>query len=887
MIGQLEKINTTAVITYIKDCQELNPLNTEYGGFYSSISENLVASLLNTHNALTTLSLLGSQNSVNKTALLDFLSNCEEPLGSGIFDTRLSMSADEWVLGTATAIQILTLLGEMNLYNTSNGRNFILANQYPNGGWGRGDQLHDFHNSPDETWYAVQGLGLTGGLASSQNNLNRYLCDCNTGWGGATEPISFGDLLTSAHIISALNQVDALSAIDITAFLNYLQFCWSTPQTSFTAHQRPPGMGTDTDTPTPGRLIIESGTFGPLYHHTYAILSKILRLSGDPWTTRNLQIRQEIEASQTFQSGYAGMFGLHHLYIGRETDFTFRFDTTCWSLLAHEGLGGTPADLINATSALEYLLSCLQENSTHQYFHDSLHTIPIPEPWRVADGYLTETWLGLQALAYLDPNCVRINGQRIANYTSQFLTGNASLITTYYAVEILYLLAEMGLEPSALSLINREFFQSFLTDRFTYQGLIQDPSLPSGRYIPYLMDLGLKLTNRLKLLPFLDCNPLLNISNVDYPQGRLAVADPIFFNATISELRWNLQLSNITVTAIIFDTSYSNSCDSVHPETWNIKETIPATAAALGPHNLTLVAISPGAIPAVICYTKICEVWGNISLDAIYQPGLEVPHSIPLNCTFQMFLSGAVGSEGQLTNGNISIVIGESLPIFYPSYQGMGWYSCLIPTDQLEAITHVLAINASAPYCLSLQTTDLLNITVTATIMPTITLYVDPLEIDNAVFSPVITIKVYLTYSNGTHTQGIAADLSFELRAENSNLLLGFTFGTDNLGFCRFEIETPSPGIYTLHVEFSGQQQFRPCSSYTPLIVRTPQNPLNTLFSPLFLASLAFLSIGVIFGCSLFFLRRRRVFQIQDQFSPRRQRRTQPSGPSSEGDSAG
>jgi hypothetical protein len=401
------------------------------------------------------------------------------------------------------------------------------------------------------------------------------------------------------------------------------------------------------------------------------------------------------------------------------------------------------------------------------------------------------------------------------------------------------------------------------------------------------VDLGLKLANRLKLLAFLDCNPILNISNVNYPKGKFAVADPVSFSATISELRWKLQLTNITVTAIIFDSSFSNSCDPAHPGTWNLNQIIPTKATALGLHNLTLVARSPGAIPAFICYTEICEVWGNISLHAIYQPGLEVPQSIPLNCSYQLSITGAVGFESHLTNGNISVTISEYPAIFYPSYQGMGWYSCLIPTDQLDAITQVLSINASVPYCQSVHTTDLLNITVIATISPTITLNVDPLEIDDAFLSPIITIEVYLTYTNGTHTLGIPADLTFELRTENSNLIYGFGIITDNLGFCHFEIETPSPGIYTLRVEFSGHQQFRPCSRFTPLIVRTPTNPLSAFFSPLLLASLAFLSFGVLIGCSLFILRRKRVLRIQGQFSPRHQRRAQPIELPTNNDSTG
>jgi prenyltransferase beta subunit len=886
-IGQLSKVNTSAVIAFVENCQELDPVSTEYGGFYSTTSGGLVANLINAQDALAVLTQQGAQNSINVTALLAFLRNCEEPIGSGIFDSRLSMSSDEWVLGTANAIQILTHLDEMALFNTSNGRSFILANQFPNGGWGRGDKQHDFHNSPDETWHAVQGLVLTGGLGSSQDSLTIYLRDCCTGWGGATEPISFGDFLTSAQILSALNQVNALSAVNTTAFLDYLKYCWSSPQTSFTAHQHPPGVGVDTDTPTPDRMAIEVGTFGPLYHYTYASLSQILQLTGDPWSTRNLQIRQEIETSQTFEPGYVGMFGLHHLYIGRESDFTFRFDTTCWSLLAHEQLGGKPENLLNATSALGYLLSCLHGNGTHQYFHDAIHRIPLPEPWRVAEGFLAETWLGLQALVYLDPTCIGIDGQQIATYASQFLTNNTTLITAYYATEILYLLAEIGLYPSAPTLINQNYFKSFLVDRFTYQGIFHDSNLPSGKWLPYLVDLGLKFTNRLKILPLLDCNPILNLSYVNYPTGTLTVGEPVSFAATISELRWQIQLTDITVTANIFDTSYSNSCDPIHPGTWNLQQIIPVKATALGMQNLTLVAIAPGAIPSFLQYTEICEVWGNISLHARYLPGLEVPRSIPLNCSFQLFLAGSLGPESLLTNGNISITV-EAYPIiFYPTHKGMGWYSCLILTDHLDAITHVLSINASVPYCLSAHTTDLLNITVPATITPNITLNVDPLEIDDALFSPVITIDVSLTFTNGTQTQGIAADLTFKLRAENSTLILSFGFVTDNLGFCHLEIETPSPGIYILRVEFSGQGQFRPCSKFTPLIVRTPSNPMSTLFSPLVLASLAFLSIGVILGCSVFILQRKRVLRIQDLFSPKHQRREQLTDPSSDGDSAG
>ncbi|MFX0169907.1 MAG: prenyltransferase/squalene oxidase repeat-containing protein [Candidatus Hodarchaeota archaeon] len=1184
-IDQLNKINTSAVISFVSNCQELDSLSSEYGGFYSTSSGGIVASLMNVQDALIILSVLGELDSFDDTSLIGFLAGCEEPPDSGIFDVTRTMSSDYWVLGTALAIQILTVLNETSVFDISNGRAFIVANQYPNGGWGRGDAQHDFHNSPDETWFAVQGLAPTGGLGSCQDGLTQYLRDCSTGWGGATEPISFGDFLTSVQIISALNQADALSAVNITAFLEYLIYCWSSPRTSFTAHQLPPGVSADTDTPTPDRVAIEAATFGPLYHYAFAILTQILPLTGDPWSTWALQIRQEIEASQTFEPGYRGMFGLHHLYIGRESDLTFRFDTTCWDLLAHQRLGGHPGDLINATTVLEYLLSCLHGNTTHQYFYDSLHSVPLPEAWRIADGYLAETWLGLQAVAYLDPTCNGLDGQRIATYASQFLLSNLSLITAFYATEILYLLADIGLYPAALTLLNHDSLKTYLMDAFTYQGSIKDSSLPSGKWLPYQLDLALKLSHRLSLYPLLDCNPILNLSNIHYPSETLTIGESVSFNATANELRWNLQLANITVTANIFDTSFTNSCDPHRPGLWHIQTIIPAKVDALGPQNLTLIAIAPGAVPCYLQYTEICEVKGNITVLPSYAPGLNVPRSIPLNISVQLSLSGATPPESLLSTGNISVVIETVTSIYYLPYQDLGWYTTLIPTNTLEAKTYTLFINASAPYCTPIHTTVFLNIvvfttnitleqtlpaipilfepvtlcirlqndsgtplidyqinfnittpggttpylmdtsstnesgtvifswvpnqigqwqvdfvftgnamynasegstsihvnprpltctiqqfpsstlfvgnqsyvevevsdglngsrlsglivslfedtalldtavtnvegqatcewlattplgsrslrieitettthaqwmsnlqffvrdTTTATvtanttqlfmgetldltiqvmaslstppdgmaslfwdgqwqhdfvitqglghtslfipyvtvsgdhilvvifghlddpdaytecstsllitvkpvIRPTLTLTVNPLEIENPLLTPIISIEVQITYTNGSLTQGLIADLTLELRAEDASLLYSMIFITNSQGFYLLELNTPPPGIYTLSVEFPGQREFAPCSRSTPLLVRVPINPINNFFSPLVLVSLAILGVGIFLGSLSFILLRKRLHQILELFTPELEREVNPMDASNADSSA-
>ncbi|MFW9831588.1 MAG: hypothetical protein ACFFD8_07420, partial [Candidatus Thorarchaeota archaeon] len=709
-LGQLNKINSTAVISYINDCQESNPFNSEFGGFYSSKTGEVVASLVHTTDAIVTLSHLDAVNTINQPALVTFLSKCEEPRGSGIFDTKQTMDSDEWIQGTACAIQVLNILNNLSSFNISNGRTFILANQFANGGWGRGDSAHDFHNSPDETWWAVQGLALTGGLGLTGAGLTQYLEACCSGWGGATEPVLFGDFLSSAQILSALYYTDNMNSINLTAYLQYLDNCWSVARTSFSSHQSPPTVGINTDTPTPDRITIELGTFGPLYHYEYAKLSTFLNLTGSPWSTRKTQILQEIIDSQTFALGYEGMFGLHHLYVGRETDFTFRFDSTCWSLLAHQILDGQPSELTNATATLIYLLNCLQGNSTHQYFFDPLHNTPLPAPFRFAEGNLAETWLGLQALYYLDPTSDAINGQRIATYASQYLQQNPDLITAYYASEILNLLTDTGLFPEARTLINQTTLKSLLLNAITYSGLFTDPTIPKGKWTSFLTSLGLQLINHLHFLPLVDVNPLLNLSNILIPTGVLQINSKGFFSGIVNETRWGCLPTNVSVTAHIFDMSFSNSCNPSSPHLWEVQYSIPSTPQALGPQNLTLVATAHRSIPYYHELQNICEVWGNITIQPTYSPGLNIPRSIPLNISIHLTLDGESEPYFPLTTGFITIAIETTPDIYYLSHYGDGRYETVVFTNSLFPQNYTLIINATAPYCVLNTTYSILSI---------------------------------------------------------------------------------------------------------------------------------------------------------------------------------
>lgn len=579
----------------------------------------------------------------------------------------------------------------------------------------------------------------------------------------------------------------------------------------------------------------------------------MLNLTGNPWTLRSDLIRQEIELSQTLASNYAGMFGLHHLYVGRESDYTFRFDTTCWSLLAHGALGGQSGDLMNATAALSYLQNCLQGNGTHQYFLDTLHSIPFPDPWRSAEGYLANTWFGLQAWAYLDPSLTGLNGQALATHANHYLQSNPTLVTTYYATEILYFLTESGLYPEAVNLFDHEELAANLLTYFTYQGLVVESSIPKGKWTTYLLDMALQLINRLNLLPLLDVSPVLDLTQITYPQGTLPIGAIVDFSASVNETRWNQLPNTINIYIQIFDTTYSNSSSPINPRNWELQETIPTKQDALGPQNLIITAIATGAIPFYGEYASICEVWGNITVQATYLPSLSVTRSNPLNVSIQLNLEGSTSVESQITNGEVILAIESPQRIYTASHQGLGIYSTQIQTLDLDPGAYMFQVNASAPSCTNFSTTEVLTIIVFNPSLPTeLTITVDPLEVENYFLTPTIEIEIQLSYLNGSETHGLSTNLTLEVITQDSSQIFQTMLRTNEIGRCHLSLPTPPPGIYTIIAFYEGQSGFTPCSKSTSFLVHVPQNLNAEIFAPLVLVSLLIMIVGIIGGLMYF-----------------------------------
>ncbi len=819
-LGQLGKIDVEAAIDFIAACQELDPSHTEFGGFYDSPGVGFMADLPCSLDALEALSILGAIYTINQPALLTFIQNCENPMGSDVFDTRIIFDNDELVLGTSCALRLLQILGSLTSYNTTASRVYLLTQQYPNGGWGRGDTTQDFHNSPDETWYGVQGLIVTGGLGGVTANLVNYLSNCTTGWGGATEPKFFGDLLTAWQIISALYQAGGLSAINRTSFLSYLDNCWLYVRSSLCWHQQPPDVVRNSDAYTPDRSGVESNTFGPLYHYAFSELVYILDLEDDPlWSTRLEIVRNEIVSSQTLAEDYRGMFGLHHLYVGRESDLTFRFEGTCWNLIAHEKLGGQPADLLNSTAALLYLQSCLQESSGTQYFQDIVHTVPLPAPLRAADDHLAETWLGLKAYSYLDPTCAGLDGIKLAVYASSFLDSPSSIITTFYATDILYLLTKLGLYPSALDLIDKDSIVTLLEDCMDYNGLFQDSSQPEGRWMPYVTDLALRMAVHLNLLIELDGNPTLSLTPILYPTGVLYGDDQVEISVTVNETKWGLIPESFTISALIFGEAYTPFTGTSPLGQWNITFTVPFSGAAIGPQDLTLIVRSPTYLPGIEVLVDTCEVWGSLTATASYSPGLTVPRSVPLEVTVHASVIGASGPEGSFPLATVELT-NENNSLTYPTiHQGGGYYIGQVLTEGLNPGSYQIRVNVSSPYCIGYQIIEDVDVVTFSSALdmvaakPTLPIVLEP-----------TTIDIRLEDENATGLAGFPVEVNITSPSSLEPVItLNCITNTSGLISCTW---TPDEaGQWILEYYFAGQNQYESCNDLS--IVTISRRPLT------------------------------------------------------------
>jgi hypothetical protein len=650
-------------------------------------------------------------------------------------------------------------------------------------------------------------------LGSTASNLSSYLTACCTHWGGSTEPQFFGDLLTGWHLLFALSEVGGMEHINQTAFLDYLANCWMASWSSFSWHQVPDQVTANTDSPTPDRTVIECSTFGPIYHYIYSTLNQVLSLQGPEWTYYTDEIKNEIQNSQTLAAGYEGMFGQSHHYVGQESNITFRFDGTCWSLIAHQNLGGTPSALMDPTAALTYLQSCLQDNGSHQFFHDYAHPFPPPLEFRMGGTTLFETWLGLQAYGYLEPSLSTINETRIVAFTLDHLTRNSTFVTLFLVTDILRLLADFGKLPDAISLIDRNQIKDTIFQHLQYNGLIPDPQFKKERWIPQSTHWALSTAQILNLIPHLDLSPHLQLSILTNPLGQINCADNISLQVNITELHWDLQPENLTITSYLFNTTFSNFTSPDGQNIWSCNFSVPITTAALGPQNLTITVQAHQTIPTKTSLPNFCEVWSNLSIDIIYDPEHQVPRSLPLNITVNVTLQNGYGTLASISNALVIVTNYNTSDQFISTYQSLGSYFTELETTGLHPGLYQLHFNITALYCNQYTELDQIQVIVEATILD----WQDPEPPVPIIFEP-IQLSVQLRNSNNTPLSGYVIQFNLTNPGETIPTVFDNSITNSN-GIALITWAPSSTGQWTIDYHFRGQDQYSSTSGTDSLII--------------------------------------------------------------------
>jgi hypothetical protein len=157
------------------------------------------------------------------------------------------------------------------------------------------------------------------------------------------------------------------------------------------------------------------------------------------------------------------------------------------------------------------------------------------------------------------------------------------------------------------------------------------------------------------------------------------------------------------------------------------------------------------------------------------------------------------------------------------------------------------------------ESQEALVITVRGVYLPSLEVTVDPFEIEDIYLQSTLQIRAQLSYTNGTHTSGLIANLTVHLLTQDTALIHKFTIITNITGNGQLTIPTPQPGIYTITVFFEGKPGYAPCQATTPFLVRYPVDRTGGLNNPLLVWSLIVMLLGLIIGVSIFLRQKKRL----------------------------
>jgi len=770
-INALNLVNTTAAIEYLSQCQNLDPTDeNNYGGFMETPSSTR-SKMTYTYYALKSLQTLSSLNSVNLTAVIEWVLKCKRSDGS-FYNDLVTLDKKQLTFGTGYAVLSLEILGREDLIDSITDE-WLLDRQLSIGGFSGG--IGDEFPQTSETYVAITALKTLGKTSDiNMTALEKYLLSCwNPDGGFYSNSVLEGSLwqtYNAIKILSVLNELDKVNRSLLIEFLNAtfsstLDTYWEIPiatYQSFTAS-------------LPLEIYSTNGLW--CYGRGTEFFAATIYQELNTSVTGYNDLVNEIIISEITdpQNIYYGLFKI--LSKISETVWPPNFYATVFAILTLEKLGALSL-IEDKQAVINYIVSRQAENGS--MIPEPVSYLPWPiDAWSASEYYAVAALSALKSLSTL-------NASSLINYLISNINYD-DVIGTYYAIKALKILFDNGIEFSALENVNKsavlELAYKTLRNNFTFACWSDSDFLTNRLQYTWMM---LSLLKDLGLLPLLEETleirfESLSISKTNLYLGESFVVSAILtdnFGRKIEDATLQVQISNH-----IFNGTGENGI-------YEINVTIPMNGSLLGSWNIEIKAFKKGyfgcSTTKKITIYGFLQVYDNLS-------SLKITVGDKVNITVHI----EVGNV-PLENCTVNITVFESNLSLNVVYVGNGNYTATLDTSSLLPRNYTVNIEVYHPYTNHYNISRIIEVNKAQSKID-----VEYSPLSGKVFRE-ISFNITLKSTSGAK---INDTITIKIIDENNLILIEENLTTSN-GLTTFTWTPTSPGKYIFQVSYQGNIYF-------------------------------------------------------------------------------
>lgn len=770
-LDALNIVNVTTAIEYLSQCQNLDVSDSKnYGGFVEAPGSTR-SKMVFTYYALRSLQTLSSLNSVNLTAVIEWISKCKRSDGS-FYNDLVTLDEKQLIFGTGYAVLSLEILGREDLIDNLTVK-WLLGRQLSLGGFSGG--VGDEFSQISETYIAIVALKTLGKTSEiNVTALEKYLLSCwNPDGGFYSNSFLEGSLWQTYNAIKALSILNMLNKVNKSLLIEFLNATFSV--TLNTYWELPVARYESFTAILPLEIYSTYGLW--IYGRGMEFFAVTIYQELNTQVKSYDNIVNEIKISEITdpQSSYYGSFKI--LSKISENVWPPNFYTTVFAVLTLDKLGAVPL-IEDKQATINYIVDKQADNGS--IISEPLGCLPWPiDAWSASEYYAVAT---LQALGSLST----LNISSLTNYIISNLNYD-DVAGTYYAVEALKILFDNNAEFRTFEQVNKSavlrLVYKTLRTNFTFTDCSNSNLIANRLQYTWMM---LSLLKDLGLLPLLEESLEIKFEKSTLSGTNLYLGGNFTVSAILTD-NFGRKVENVTFQVKILNYSFNGTGENGN---YQIEVTIPVDGNLLGPQSIEIKASKKGYLG---CSTiKKITIYGFLEVNDYFSSS-KVVVGEKVNVTVHVEAGNV-----PLNQCIINISIPELNSTLNVTYIGNGNYTTVIDTSTIIPGNYTINIEVYYPYANSYNISRVFEVSKART---KINAECSPLN--GKVFKE-ISFNVTFQTIKGTK---INDTLTIKIIDENGLTLVEENLTTLN-GFTTFSWIPTFPGKYVFKIYYRGNAYF-------------------------------------------------------------------------------